>query len=105
MTHLKTLSLIFLAAIIGLTAVIALSSAPAQAFLGTINWPKIEPDQAYKVEAYGTDVRVYEWQSQVTPGKACVMAFSNSGPVGLDCDPTPGNRSSSGKSGLSHQQN
>lgn len=39
----------------------------------------------YAVEAKGSDVRVYEWSPESKPGFTCVMAFSNSGPVGLDC--------------------
>ena len=39
----------------------------------------------YKVEARGTDVRVYEFNRK--DGMVCVMAFANKAPVGIDCEP------------------
>jgi hypothetical protein len=62
-------------------------SSPASAF-GSWSWPKKEPT-AYKIEAKGADFRVYEWESDSVPGKFCVAAFANAGPVGLDCDQQP----------------
>ncbi len=62
------------------------SSGEASAF-GTWSWPTKTGSQ-YKVSAKGADFRVYEWESDKVPGKFCVAAFSDAGPVGLDCDPS-----------------
>jgi hypothetical protein len=49
----------------------------------TGDWPTTESTK-YKVEAYGFDIRVYEW---TTPsGKVCNTAFTSDGPVGIDCE-------------------
>lgn len=39
---------------------------------------------AYKVEAYGYDFRVYEWQADV-PNTTCILALGESGYAGLQC--------------------
>ena len=75
-------------AILAAFTIMAAFSGPASAF-GSWSWPIKEPS-AYKVEAKGTDFRVYEWESDTVPGKYCVAVFANAGPVGLDCDQAPG---------------
>jgi len=77
--------------IFGLIAGLALSVASAQAGLFdqvmTSNWPSKE-SVAYKVEAYGFDFRVYEWQTTNDPDTFCTVAIGNSDRapyMGLDC--------------------
>jgi len=66
-------------------------SSPAQAGLfdqiATYNWPSKE-SKAFKVEAYGFDFRVYEWQTENDPNTYCTVAIGNadSAPyMGLHC--------------------
>jgi hypothetical protein len=40
---------------------------------------------AYRVETPGFDVRTYEWIPVNAPRSVCLMSFSESGPVGLQC--------------------
>lgn len=52
------------------------------AAIGTANWPTVE-SEAYKVEAFGSDLRVYEWQTK--SGATCVAATAEKGPFGIQC--------------------
>lgn len=73
--------------VIGVIATMSMMAAGAQAGLfdsvATNGWPAAEVKK-YKVPAYGFDVRAYDWKR--TDGKICTMAFSQKGPVGLDCE-------------------
>lgn len=55
--------------------------------IATANWPSKE-STAYKVEAYGFDFRVYEWQTTNDPDTYCTVAIGNTDNapyMGLDC--------------------
>ena len=70
-------------------SVIAASSANAGLFdsLATSDWP-VKESNAFKVEAYGYDFRVYEWVSEANPNVVCSVAIgnSNSAPyMGMQC--------------------
>lgn len=75
----------------GLVAGLAISVGSAQAGLwdqiATYNWPSKE-SKAFKVEAYGFDFRVYEWQTENDPNTFCTVAIGNTDNapyMGLDC--------------------
>ena len=70
-------------------AVFASGQANAGIFdsLATSNWP-VKQSKAFKVEAYGFDFRVYEWQTESDPNTFCTVAIgsSTSSPyMGLNC--------------------
>lgn len=53
----------------------------------TADWPS-KKSKAYKVEAYGFDFRVYEWQTESDPNVFCTVAIGNADQapyMGLDC--------------------
>ena len=54
---------------------------------GPLRLERIAPENAYKVEALGWDVRVYEWPLQSDPGIICSASFANAGPNGVTCYP------------------
>lgn len=67
------------------------SANPAQAGLFdqimTYDWPSKE-SKAFKVEAYGFDFRVYEWQTETDPNTFCTVAIGNADRapyMGLHC--------------------
>lgn len=70
------------AAITGI-ALCTLSVIPAGA-LFTWDWP-VHKSYNYKVEAHGTDIRVYEWESPSDPTMICASAHTQAGPVGFQC--------------------
>lgn len=77
--------------IFGLVLGLGMSIAIAQAGLFdqvlTYNWPSKE-SKAYKVEAYGFDFRVYEWQTENDPNTFCTVAIGNADQapyMGLHC--------------------
>jgi hypothetical protein len=41
--------------------------------------------EAYKVEAYGYDMRVYEWHPKSAPNMTCITGFSEKANIGLQC--------------------
>ena len=70
-------------------ALFATNKANAGLFdsLATGNWPTKE-STAFKVEAYGFDFRVYEWQTESDPNTFCTVAIGNSSSapyMGLNC--------------------
>ena len=50
----------------------------------TSGWDTKESEK-YKLEAYGFDLRVYEWNPKGNSNVTCVTAFGETGPVGLQC--------------------
>jgi len=75
------------AAIAGIaTAFLQPTEASAGIFdsLATADWKTVTSTR-YKIDAYGYDVRAYEWTPETAPQTTCVMAFSESGPVGMQC--------------------
>lgn len=75
----------------GIIIGLGLSVATAQAGLfdqiATANWPS-KTSEAYKVDAYGFDFRVYEWQTTSDPNTFCTVAIGNADQapyMGLDC--------------------
>lgn len=55
--------------------------------LMTYDWP-VRESNAFKVEAYGFDFRVYEWQTENDPNTFCTVAIGNADHapyMGLDC--------------------
>lgn len=77
--------------IFGFALGLGLSVAGAQAGLFdqimTYDWPSKE-SKAYKVEAYGFDFRVYEWQTESDTNTFCTVAIGNADRapyMGLDC--------------------
>lgn len=67
---------------------VALIATPTYAGLfdsiATSNWPTKESN-AFKVEAYGFDFRVYEWVSESDPNTVCTVAIGSNGYMGMDC--------------------
>jgi hypothetical protein len=74
---------------LALVTVIAATSAQAGLFSSwsTGDWPT-EESNAFKVEAYGFDFRVYEWASPTNPDITCSASFTDSGAIGYQCFPT-----------------
>lgn len=78
------------AAIIGSGyAVFSANQARAGLFdqIMTADWPSKE-SKAFKVEAYGFDFRVYEWQTENDPNTFCTVAIGNADQapyMGLHC--------------------
>jgi hypothetical protein len=76
---------------IGIFLVLALVGAAVIWFVGIVGidrttWDKV-PTRHYFVQASGRDLRAYEWESELQPGKVCVALIAEAnGPVGLDCD-------------------
>lgn len=66
--------------------VITATSANAGLFdsAATSGWDTKKSDK-YKLEAYGFDLRVYEWTPKGNPDVTCITAFGEKGPVGLQC--------------------
>lgn len=66
--------------------VITATSANAGLFdsVTTSGWDTKQSEK-YKLEAYGYDLRVYEWTPKGNPDVTCITAFSEKGPVGLQC--------------------
>ena len=56
--------------------------------VATSDWETKKSDK-YKLEAYGFDLRVYEWSPKGNPNIVCVTAFSEKGPIGLQCFEKP----------------
>lgn len=50
----------------------------------TSDWETKESDN-YKLDAYGFDLRVYEWTPNGNPNMTCITAFGEKGSVGLQC--------------------
>lgn len=73
-----------------IAGMLALSPVAASAGLfdsiNTSGWPTIGTKN-FKLEAYGYDLRAYEWVSPTDPSQVCVAVFtgSGSGPVGMQC--------------------
>lgn len=72
-----------------LTALVA-TTANAGLFssVATSDWDTKQSEK-YKLEAYGFDLRVYEWSPKGNPNVVCVTAFGENGPVGLQCFEKP----------------
>lgn len=73
--------------VIGLGISVGVAQAGLWDQLATFDWPSKE-SQAYKVEAYGFDFRVYEWQTESDPNTFCTVAIGNADHapyMGLDC--------------------
>lgn len=73
--------------VIGLSLSVATAQAGLFDQLATANWPS-KASEAYKVEAYGFDFRVYEWQTTSDPNTFCTVAIGNADQapyMGLDC--------------------
>lgn len=76
---------------LGIALTLILVGAAAIWFIGIVGtdrmtWDKV-PTRHYFVQASGRDLRAYEWESEVQPGKFCVALIAEAnGPVGLDCD-------------------
>lgn len=68
--------------------VLALFSTQASAGLfGSITssgWPTKETKK-YKIEAYGFDVRIYEWTPEENSNVRCVFAAGNENSTGVAC--------------------
>jgi hypothetical protein len=77
-------------ATLALVTVVAATSAQAGLFSSwaTGDWPTQESN-AYKVEAYGFDFRVYEWRSTENPDTVCTASFTDSGAIGMQCFDAP----------------
>ena len=52
--------------------------------LATSDWETKKSDN-YKLDAYGFDLRVYEWTPKGNPNVTCITAFGEKGSVGLQC--------------------
>jgi len=64
----------------------AFFAAPAFAWsLNNLNLEEFEPDSLTRMDARGTDVRVYEFTPRTAPHMTCVIVFSNSGNAPMDC--------------------
>lgn len=73
--------------VLGIVTSIAVAATMSQAGLFssmvTSDWETKE-SKRYLVEAYGFDVRAYDWER--SDGMLCTAMFTDSGPVGLDCE-------------------
>lgn len=74
---------------LGIIAGILIATAqPAEAGLfdsmATSGWETRTSDK-YKLEAYGFDLRVYEWVSKNDPNTMCTAVFGQTGPTGMQC--------------------
>lgn len=71
----------------GLLATATVSQAGVWDAIATSGWPT-QKSEAFKVEAYGFDFRVYEWNSKTDPNTICTVAIGNvkqSPYMGLNC--------------------
>jgi len=79
---------------LGCAAILASLSLPTLANAGfltslaTGDWRTL-PTQHYKIEAFGYDVRVYEWTPLGNKGVRCVMTAGNKNSSGVACYPLP----------------
>jgi hypothetical protein len=75
---------------LALVAALVATSAQAGFFSSwaTGDWPTQESN-AYKVEAYGFDFRVYEWRSTENPNVVCTASFTDEGAIGMQCFDSP----------------
>ena len=76
------MKLIFAA--IALSAIASTASAGWLDSAATSSWDTKKSDK-YKLEAYGFDLRVYEWSPKGNSDVTCITAFGEKGPVGLQC--------------------
>ena len=71
-----------------MTALVATVATTASAGLfdsvATRNWDTKESDN-YKLEAYGFDLRIYEWNPKGNPNVTCITGFSEVGSIGIQC--------------------
>ena len=75
------------AAALALALTTTTASADLFDMLATSDWP-VKESNAFKVEAYGFDFRVYEWVSESNPNVVCSVAIGNnkSSPyMGMQC--------------------
>jgi hypothetical protein len=77
----KVLKSIVLAA----AAVAVGTMAQAGLFSSAVSDLPTQESTGYRVEAYGWDVRVYEFTPVTADNVLCVMAFGSNGAVGLTC--------------------
>lgn len=74
-------------ATLALTLTATTTSAGLFDMVATSDWP-VKESNAFKVEAYGYDFRVYEWVSETNPNVVCSVAIgsSTSAPyMGMQC--------------------
>jgi hypothetical protein len=63
------------------------SQAGVWGAIATSGWPT-QKSEAFKVEAFGFDFRVYEWKSKTDPDTICTVAIGNvkhAPYMGLNC--------------------
>mgnify|MGYP001154969070 CR=1 FL=1 len=67
-------------------ATVIATSANAGLFdsVATKNWDT-KATEKYKIEAYGYDMRIYEWNPEGNPNITCITGFSEVGSIGLQC--------------------
>lgn len=69
-------------------AALALTATTASAGLfdsmATSDWPTKESNN-YKLDAYGFDLRIYEWHPDGNPDITCITGFGEKGSIGLQC--------------------
>ena len=73
--------------VMGLGISVGVSQAGLWDQFATMDWP-VKDSKAFKVEAYGFDFRVYEWQTENDPNTFCTVAIGNADQspyMGLDC--------------------
>ena len=82
-------ALAFSGSVIVTGLVLSLSATPANAdlfaALATGNWAQAKEVYNFKVEAYGSDLRVYQYTSEANPNLVCTTVFANAGPAGTSC--------------------
>ena len=71
---------------LAVVAVIAAGSAQAGLFssFATGDWPTLDSTPGL-IDAYGFDLRTYEWTPQTAPHMTCVTIYSDGGGGGLQC--------------------
>jgi hypothetical protein len=73
--------------VLGTVTIATVAQAGLWDQLATMDWP-VKESSAFKVEAYGFDFRVYEWQTENDPNTFCTVAIGNADHapyMGLDC--------------------
>lgn len=55
--------------------------------IATGTWDSVKPTNAYKLETYGYNVRVYEWTPKDNPNMRCVFVAGETNSTGVACYP------------------
>lgn len=73
---------------------LSIKPEPAAAFnifaeMSTADWPMAAETYNFKVEAYGTDLRVYQFRSEENPDVVCTVVASEKSGTSTSCVHSP----------------